>query len=92
MNTKALLFKYVRNSENVFAAIKLKQGAETPNQQQVVEVIEYAKRYLSDAKYYGEKQQHATGLVSVAYCEGMLDALKLLKLVDFKWPETKERN
>ena len=92
MNTKALLFKYIRNSENVFTEIKLKQGAETPSQQQITEVIEYAKRYLSDAKYYGEKHQYATGLVSVAYCEGMLDALKLLKLVDFKWPETKERN
>ena len=91
MNTKALLFKYVRNSENVFAEIKLKQGAETPSQQQIAEVIEYAKRYLSDAKHYGEKQQHTTGLVSVAYCEGMLDALRLLKLVDFKWSETKER-
>ena len=91
MNNKALLSKYVGNSENVFAQIKFRKGAETPSSQRITEVIEYAKRYLSDAKYYGEKQKYSTGLVSVAYCEGMLDALRLLKLVDFKWPETEER-
>ena len=91
MNTKALLSKYVRNSESAFAQIKLKQGAQTPGLLQIGEIIEYAKRYLSDAKYYGEKQKYATALVSVAYCEGILDALRLLKLVDFKWPETEER-
>ena len=91
MNTKTLLLKYVRNSENVFTQIKLTKSADTPSSQRITEVIEYAKQYLSDAKYYGEKQKYATGLVSVAYCEGMLDALRLLKLVDFKWPETEER-
>lgn len=91
MNNKTLLSKYVRNSENVFAQVKLRKSAETSSSQQITEVIEYAKRYLSDAKYYGEKQQYATGLVSVAYCEGMLDALRLLKLVEFKWPEARER-
>jgi FAD synthetase len=91
MNNKTLLSKYVRNSENVFAQVKLRKSAETSSSQQITEVIEYAKRYLSDAKYYGEKQQYATGLVSVAYCEGMLDALRLLRLVEFKWPEARER-
>ena len=91
MNTKTLLLKYVCNSENVFTQIKLTKGAETPNSQRITEVIEYAKRYLSDAKYYGGKQKYATALVSVAYCEGILDALRLLKLVDFEWLETRER-
>ena len=91
MNTKTLLSKYVRNSESVFTQIKLTRSTITPNSQQITEVIEYAKRYLSDAKYYGEKQKYATALVSVAYCEGMLDALRLLKLVDFEWLETRER-
>lgn len=91
MNNKTLLSKYVRNSENVFTQVKLRKSAETSSSQQITEVIEYAKRYLSDAKYYGEKQQYATGLVSVAYCEGMLDALRLLRLVEFKWPEARER-
>jgi FAD synthetase len=91
MSSQALLSKYVRNSERVFAEVKIGHDAEIPSQEQVAEVIEYAKRYLSDAKYYGEKQQYETGLVSIAYCEGLLDALRLLKLVDFTWPETKEK-
>ncbi len=89
MSSQVLLSKYIQNTERVFAQIRLGQNAEIPSQEQVAEVVEYAKRYLSDAKYYGEKQQHETGLVSIAYCEGMLDALRLLKLVKFSWPEAK---
>jgi FAD synthetase len=91
MSGKALLSKYIKNSEKVFAEVKIKQDAATASHEQAAEIIEYAKRYLSDAKYYGEKQQYETGLVSVAYCEGLLDALRLLKLVDFTWPEAKEK-
>ena len=91
MSVQALLFKYIGNSEKIFVEIKIKKEAETPSPEQIAEVIEYAKRYLSDAKYYGEKQQYETGLVSIAYCEGLLDALRLLKLVDFTWPEGKEK-
>lgn len=91
MSSQALLIKYIKNSEKVFAEVKTSQNAESLGQEQVAEVVEYAKRYLSDAKYYGEKQQYETGLVSIAYCEGLLDALRLLKLVDFTWPEAKEK-
>jgi len=91
MSSQALLFKYIQNTERVFAQIRLRQKAEIPSLEQVAEVVEYAKRYLSDAKYYGEKQQHETGLVSIAYCEGMLDALRLLGLVEFTWSEAKEK-
>ncbi len=91
MSGQALLSKYIRNSEKVFVEVKIRQGSKTPSQERVAEVVEYAKRYLSDAKYYGEKQQYETGLVSVAYCEGLLDALRLLKLVEFTWSEGKEK-
>lgn len=91
MSGKTLLSKYIRNSEKVLAEVKIRQNARASSKEQVGDVVEYAKRYLSDAKYYGEKQQYETGLVSVAYCEGLLDALRLLKLVDFTWPETKEK-
>ncbi|HKZ95182.1 MAG TPA: DUF357 domain-containing protein [Candidatus Bathyarchaeia archaeon] len=91
MSAHALLAKYIGNSEKVLGEIRVKQNAKTLSLDQVIEVVEDAKRYLSDAKYYGEKQQYETGLVSVAYCEGMLDALRLLGLVEFRWSETKEK-
>ena len=88
MSVQTLLFEYIQNSEKVFAEMKLNPDARVHSKNRVMEVVEYAKRYLSDAKYYAEKQQHETGLVSVAYCEGMLDALRLLGLVEFTWPNT----
>ncbi len=91
MSSPTLLIKYIQNSEKVFAEVKINQNAKSPGSERVAEVVEYAKRYLSDAKYYGEKQQYETGLVSIAYCEGLLDALRLLKLVDFTWPEASEK-
>jgi len=91
MSAHALLLKYIQNSEKAFADIKLQHEGQVQSRDSIVEVIEYAKRYLSDAKFYGEKQQYETGLVSVAYCEGMLDALRLLGLVEFKWPNTQKK-
>ena len=91
MNAHALLLKYIQNSEKVFAEIEFKLDIGNQNRHKVDEVIEYAKRYLSDAKFYGEKQQYETGLVSVAYCEGMLDALRLLGMVEFTWSDTEEK-
>lgn len=40
---------------------------------------------LEDAKYYREKKKLETRLASVAYCEGLLDALRLLGFVEFSW-------
>ena len=91
MTLRELVSKYIQNSEKVFAEIKIRKEAKIRSLKQITEVVEYAKRYLSDAKYYGEKQQYETALVSIAYCEGLLDALRLLKLADFTWPERKEK-
>jgi len=51
---------------------------------QVKDMLRHAKNYLDDAEYYwGENKPVA--LTSVAYSEGILDALKLLGLVEFEW-------
>jgi len=88
MNPEALLHKYIQNSEKVFAEIKLKQDIVVLDEEKIIEIIEHAKRYLSDAKYYQEKEQFETGLAAVAYCEGILDALRMLGMVEFTWPKT----
>jgi len=87
MSAQSLLSKYVKNSEIALSEIKFKQELQSLRIDQVYEIVDYAKRYLSDAKYHGEKQQYETALASVAYCEGILDALRLLGLVEFKWPQ-----
>ena len=52
--------------------------------EQVKTLIEHAFRYLEDAEYYSADRR-ATALASVSYAEGILDALRLLGLVDFEW-------
>jgi len=51
---------------------------------EVKNLIEHAERYLRDAMYYA-RDRKATALASVCYSEGVLDALKLLDLVEFEW-------
>ena len=90
MSIQTLLLKYIQNSEKVFAEIKMKQDVIVLDEDKIREIIEHAKRYLKDAKYYGEKKQYETALAAVAYCEGILDGLRLLGMVEFKWPSAKE--
>jgi len=51
-----------------------------------------AKAYLQDAKYYRDGKRFDVSLASVAYCEGLLDALKMLGAVKFEWPARKANN
>jgi len=82
---KELLSKYIQNTERVFAEMKLSQEAMYIDKEKTREVIDAAKRYLEDAKYYRDRKQFETGLVSIAYGEGLLDALRLLGGVEFSW-------
>jgi hypothetical protein len=49
--------------------------AETITNPEVLRVIDYAKRYASDSKYYLENGKPITALASIAYAEGLLDSL-----------------
>jgi len=53
-------------------------------------ILDHAKRYFEDTLYYCDQKRFETALVSIAYCEGLLDALRLLKLVKFQWTTKKE--
>jgi len=46
---------------------------------------------VEDAKYYKLQKKLEVSLTSIAYCEGLLDALKLLGAVKFEWP-TNQKN
>lgn len=48
------------------------------------EVASLARCYHEDAQYFYEKAQPLTALISLAYAEGLLDALKMLGLAEFK--------
>ena len=85
MTLEEKVSKYIRNTERVFVEIRRVSNSVHPNEGKVESVIETAKGYLEDAKYYQRKSELETSLASVAYCEGLLDALRLLGAVEFSW-------
>ncbi len=89
MKLQVLLEKYIRSTEVVLAEIKIDQFIHVDSKK-VNFVVETAKRYFDDAKYYRDRKQFETGLASIAYSEGLLDALKLLEVAEFSWPKKKQ--
>jgi len=87
---RRLLSKYVQSTEAIFQEIKTVKDSHTIGETQTHSVIEAARRYFEDAKYFGQNEKFETALASIAYCEGLLDALRLLGVVEFTWPSTKE--
>ena len=54
-------------------------------------ILRWAVDYLEDAKYYKDQGKLETSLTSVAYCEGLLDALRLIGAVNFEWSANQKR-
>jgi len=91
MTTKELVSKYITSAEQVLIEIQCVEDSLGVNLEDIKKTIRYAKAYLDDAKYYRDIQKLDVSLTSVAYCEGLLDALRLLGAVKFEWPtEPKE--
>lgn len=89
MKLQELLNKYIKNTEVVLSEIQITQSPQIDNEK-VKSVVKAAKRYLEDAKYYRDRKRFETGLASVAYSEGLLDALKLLEVAEFSWQKQKQ--
>jgi len=86
MNCEELVSKYIESAECVMQGLKATQTAVNVAREDIEKAIKHARSYLDDAKYYRDKRRFEVGLTSIAYCEGLLDALKLLGVVSFEWP------
>ncbi|MFC1486731.1 DUF357 domain-containing protein [Thermoproteota archaeon] len=84
-NIDNLITKYIRGADRVLKEIGQLPKEVHINEAETKTVFDWAKRYLADAKYYQEKGKMETSLTSIAYCEGLLDALRLLGAVEFSW-------
>jgi len=91
MSLEKLVSKYIVSAEKVLSEMQRTKGAVTLDEAGVDEILGYVTAYLEDAKYYKSQKRFETGLTSVAYCEGLLDALRLLGAVKFEWPIKAER-
>lgn len=91
MSLEKLTSKYIVSAEKVFSEVKVADKNMSVDVDSVRKVLNFAKDYLDDAKYYRDKDKFEVCLASVAYCEGLLDALRLLGLVKFEWIAEKKR-
>ncbi len=90
MSLEELVSKYTKSADRVLNTIEQIEGSTVVYEKDVEKTISHARAYLEDAKYYKAQKRLEISLTSVAYCEGLLDALRLLGLVKFNWPATTE--
>jgi len=90
MSLEELVLKYIASAERVFNEMTITENRTNIDVSEVKKVVEFAKTYLEDAKYYRDKKKFEVSLASVAYCEGLLDALRLLGTVKFEWSVKKK--
>jgi hypothetical protein len=91
MSLETLTSKYIASTEKVLKEMQQTKGTTTVTEESVSNILGYVNNYLEDAKYYKSQRSFETSLTSIAYCEGLLDALKLLGAVKFEWPARMER-
>jgi len=89
--SEKLVAKYIAATEYVLEKMVIKKNPVTVHGENVMKIVAHAKAYCDDAKYYRNKKRFEVSLASVAYCEGLLDALKLLGAVKFKWPKRRKK-
>ena len=80
VNPEVRIDAYIRNVANALDQIE-REGVRN-------EVVEIAKAYLKDSIYYLSRGDQFTALATIAYAEGLLDALRLLGMAHFNWSKT----
>jgi FAD synthetase len=87
MSAQDLSSKYISSAEKVLNSLTRVQAPLTVDAACVEKLISYTTAYFEDAKYYKDQKKFETSLTSIAYCEGLLDALRLIGAVRFEWPK-----
>jgi FAD synthetase len=91
MSLDELASKYISSAEQVFTKVSISRDPLSVKVESVTKVVDCARDYLEDARYYMEKKKFEVSLTSVAYCEGLLDALRMLGAVSFEWPKKPQK-
>jgi hypothetical protein len=86
MNIDALIDKYITSTDKALKHMKQTKDTIQLEEKAINEILTYIKAYLQDAKYYREQKKLETSLTSIAYCEGLIDALKLIGAIEFLPP------
>ena len=81
MNAEDLSKKYIAAMDKTLEKVERLGTPISVNEKCVDEIFDYVYAYLKDAKYFLDQKKFETSLVSIAYCEGLLDSLKLIGAV-----------
>ena len=82
MSAQELSSKYIAAMEKTVNTMQRVRGSISVSEKSVDELLGYVTAYLEDAKYFREQKKFETSLTSIAYCEGLLDALKIVGAVN----------
>ena len=72
--------EYLRKAENAFKTMRIKSAGKN-----VEKVLEIAESYLNDARIFFNRGELFNALGAIAYCEGLLDALRDMGGIEFEW-------
>jgi len=72
--------RYIQSFESALEKNQILTGDSAVKAASIKIVSDALQRYLKDARYYLKNQKPATSLASIAYAEGLLDALSYLGL------------
>jgi len=72
--------RYIGITERAIQNQKFKEENHQIRPEDVKKIFDTIQRYINDARYYLAHGKATTALASVAYAEGLLDALKFLEL------------
>jgi len=72
--------RYIQSFESALEKNRILTVDSSVNIASIKVVSDALQRYLKDARYYLENEKPTTSLASIAYAEGLLDALAYLGL------------
>jgi FAD synthetase len=72
--------RYIAALEHTLQQFSILNETSTVQAARVMKVSDAIQRYLRDARFYLDGDRPTTSLASIAYAEGLLDALKFLDL------------
>ncbi len=72
--------RYIATLEKALEKLSLPNQDRVVKATRIAEVYDAIRRYLRDARFYLSSGKATTSLASIAYAEGLVDALRLLEL------------
>lgn len=84
MNPCERLSKYIASFKESLKSLKIVDASSS-------RIVDLALNYFKDSTYYLEKEDCITGLVTISYAEGLLDALRMLNTIEWSWQKPSEK-